>query len=349
VDKVKITIPDVGIMMHALDKVKSHPSEYVYICQIVVDKLQEEVHSSNAYNGRLAQKALEYIHGANLKILPDPEPFIYDLFGMDNQHQDEVIIATYCELFVKGAKNVQLHVSNEMTAKKVKRAEKQFQKFMDGDYSNIERARKEYLARKKKRVIQTGQTGLAKTREVKDKFEPEQGKKLPFHEIRKIVTRSLISLVVLAGLFLLLDNAPSNDKEAATSKESTYEIKQLAFDNIEIQLKSVDGNDHSSVLRYEMINRNAHPIVFGYDNEENPIDGKKREKHLLSRGGTTIQTRFKDNIVDYQHGTYTLEPNQITDVKIMIDGPLENFIGVDTFMKNEATGEVRRWSYDFAK
>jgi hypothetical protein len=33
----------------------------------------------------------------------------------------------------------------------------------------------------------------------------------------------------------------------------------------------------------------------------------------------------------------------------MIDGPLENFIGVDTFMQNEATGEVRKWSYDFTK
>jgi hypothetical protein len=346
---MKITIPDVGIMMHALEKVKSHPSEYVYICQIVVDKLQEEAHSPNAYNERLAQKALEYIHGANLKILPDPEPFIYDLFGMDNQHQDEVIIATYCELFVKGVKNVQLHLSNEMTGKKVKRAERQFQKFMDGDYSHLERARKEYLARKKKRVIQSGQTGLAKNREVKDRFESEQGKKFQFHEIRKMVTRSLISLVVLAGLFLLLNNAPSNDKEAATSKESAYEINQLAFDNIEITLKKVDGNANSSVLRYEMINRNADPIIFGYDNEENPIDGKKREKHRLNIGGNTIKTRFKDNIVDFQHGTYTLEPNQIINVNIMIDGPLESFVGVDTFMQNEATGEVRKWSYDFTK
>jgi hypothetical protein len=43
-----------------------------------------------------------------------------------------------------------------------------------------------------------------------------------------------------------------------------------------------------------------------------------------------------------------LEPSQVTDVNIMIDGLLGIFLGVDTFMKNEVTGEVWKWLYDFA-
>jgi len=341
---MEYVLPDTGIFIGSLQKIKERDIDKVLVCKIVIEELD-----NYQYDQRVpqqikikAQKAISYIHEVKLIIIPDPELSTYKLFELDDQNSDDVILATYLQLIMTGKRNLVLHVSNDRASQKAKRTEKVFSDLLKG---NLAKQVKEEPFTKKTVIHHSGKTGLAKTRTVKDKFNSDHIKGLKPTEIKSIALRIIGSLAVPIALFLLINSAT---KEEAVALDTKYLIEDLPFENIEIKLVSIENDDRTSILRYQMINRNPQPITFGVFNEKQPFEGYVPPKeHSIFVSEPSIRMVYKNNIIDFSNTSSLLEPNREANVVLLIDGPLERLVSVETFLKNETTGEVRNWRMNF--
>ena len=288
-------------------------------------------------------------------------------FGLDEKDYYNNIFVTAIQLAIDQEK-IEVLTRDEATSKGRAIFNEAKQMFEEGDFSKaqerilrwVEEQRELHQTKNqkvknqkrsqqnKKKVINCGRTGLAKTGEFQDQSE-NKGRIL-LSELKTIAIRTVICMAIFFGGYLLFqsDSFADNQPEEVVQANALH---TLPFENIEVELVEVDDGESRSVLRYEMVNRNPDRIIIGVYDESHPLDGYvPKEKTGIfgsSINEVTFRLRYQDDILDFNRWRFELEPNQKTTVTFTIDGPLEEFVGFDTYIQNETTGEIRKWTHDF--